>query len=72
MSSYFGVGYKHADLMHTGGNMMTDGFHMAASSTLVYEENSKMSKREVNSVMKSMWGKSTPICLFFFFFPVLR
>lgn len=43
------------DVVHTGGNYMCDGMGKAASTTLVYEENS-ISDAEVNSRMEDFLG----------------
>ena len=39
MSNHLDVPYYATDLIHTGGNYMTDGLGIAASSDLVYDEN---------------------------------
>ncbi|MCX6117058.1 MAG: agmatine deiminase family protein [Proteobacteria bacterium] len=43
-------------LVHTGGNYYNDGIDRAFSSTLVYSENSSLSKQEVNTRMKDFLG----------------
>jgi agmatine/peptidylarginine deiminase len=39
ISELLGVPYFASDIVHAGGNYMTDGFGISASSDLVYEEN---------------------------------
>ena len=39
VSEYLNVPYYSTDVIHCGGNYMTDGLGIAASSSLVYEEN---------------------------------
>ena len=46
-------------LAHTGGNWMTDGDHIAASTTLVYTENSGQSTTQVNEQIAAYTGCTT-------------
>ncbi len=46
------------DLLHCGGNYMSDGVNVAVSTDLVWEENSTKSKEEINQIMKSYLGIS--------------
>ena len=39
MSNHLNTPYFATDLVHAGGNYMTDGYGISASTTLVYEEN---------------------------------
>ena len=39
VSEFLDVPYYSVDIVHTGGNYMTDGYGISASSDLVYEEN---------------------------------
>lgn len=50
--------YFASDIVHAGGNYMTDGLGAAASSDLVYLENS-MSEAEVNQLMVDYYGIDT-------------
>ncbi len=44
------------DLVHTGGNHMSDGLGMSMSSRLVYDENSGKTPAEVDSIMLAYVG----------------
>ena len=44
------------DLVHTGGNFMTDGFGTGFSSKIILEENPGKSPAQVDSVMKAFMG----------------
>ncbi|MEL1222826.1 MAG: agmatine deiminase family protein [Candidatus Neomarinimicrobiota bacterium] len=55
MSNHLGVPYYATDLIHAGGNYMTDGLGIAASSDLVYEEN-LISENDVDSLMQAYYG----------------
>ncbi|HIE83929.1 MAG TPA: hypothetical protein EYQ00_08830, partial [Dehalococcoidia bacterium] len=39
MSNHLDVPYYATDIIHAGGNYMTDGMGISASSSLVFEEN---------------------------------
>jgi len=39
MANYFNISLYGMDVIHTGGNYMTDGMHISASTTLVDDEN---------------------------------
>ena len=39
ISEFLNVPYYSVDIVHSGGNYMTDGYGTSASSSLVYEEN---------------------------------
>jgi agmatine deiminase len=58
MSNHLDVPYYATDLIHAGGNYMTDGLGIGASSDLVYEENS-ISDDEVDSIMLAYYGLDT-------------
>lgn len=55
MSEYLNTPYFATDLVHTGGNYMTDSYGISASSSLVYTENF-ISPSEVDSTMKTYYG----------------
>ena len=46
------------DLEHAGGNYMTDGYGISASSSLVYEENNE-SDNQVDQIMEDYYGIHT-------------
>ena len=58
MSNHLNVPYYANDLIHAGGNYMTDGLGIAASSDLVYEEN-LISDDDVDSIMLAYYGIDT-------------
>ena len=47
------------NLLHAGGNYMTDGFGISASTELVYEENSGLGRAEVTRRMENALGIKT-------------
>ena len=55
MSNHLGVPYFATDLVHAGGNYMTDGLGISASSDLVFEEND-ISNDSVLQVMQDYYG----------------
>lgn len=59
MASYLSMPYYYMPVYHTGGNYMNDGYYIAASSDLVYEENSGLSQAQVNQYMNNYLGAST-------------
>ena len=58
MSNHLDVPYYATDLIHSGGNYMTDGLGIAASSDLVYDEN-LISEHDVDSIMQAYYGIDT-------------
>jgi len=58
MANYLDVPYFASDIVHAGGNYMTDGMGISASSDLVYAENS-MSESQVNQLMEDYYGIET-------------
>ena len=58
VSDYLNTPYYATDVVHCGGNYMTDGYGISASSTLVYEENN-MSNNQVNQNMLDYYGVHT-------------
>tara|TARA_B100000686_G_scaffold75934_1_gene81871 strand:+ start:1220 stop:2821 length:1602 start_codon:yes stop_codon:yes gene_type:complete len=55
ISNYLNVPYFATDIVHAGGNYMTDGLGIAASSTLVFEEN-EITSDSVLQIMQSYYG----------------
>jgi len=47
------------DLIHTGGNYMTDGLGISASSDLVIEENPTLSQTQIDSLVQAHLGIDT-------------
>jgi len=58
MSNYLNAPYFSVDLIHAGGNYMTDGLGISASSDLVFVENN-LSDDEVLTIMENYYGIST-------------
>ena len=58
ISELLGVPYFASDIVHAGGNYMTDGFGISASSDLVYEEND-FSSEEIHQLMSEYYGIET-------------
>lgn len=59
VSNYLDVPYFASDIIHTGGNYMTDSFGISASSSLVYEENSSLTAGEILTLMGNYYGIDT-------------
>ncbi len=58
MSDYLDTPYYASDIITAGGNYMTDGLGMGASTTLIYEENS-MSNTQIHVEMLDYYGIDT-------------
>ena len=58
ISEFLDVPYYSVDIVHTGGNYMTDGYGISASSDLVYEENN-WSNDALDSLMGLYYGVNT-------------
>ena len=58
ISNHLDVPYFSTDLIHAGGNYMTDGLGIAASSDLVFVEND-LSDNEVLEIMDNYYGITT-------------
>ncbi len=56
MSQHLNTGYYDSDLIHTGGNYMSDSYFTASSSNLVLEENPGMTEEEVDQVMADYYN----------------
>jgi len=58
ISNYLDVTYFASDIIHAGGNYMTDGVGIAASSDLVFNEND-LSNEDVMILMEDYYGIET-------------
>ena len=58
ISDYLNAPYYSTDLVHCGGNYMTDGLSIASSSDLVYLENIQ-TDQQINDIMESYYGIDT-------------
>ncbi len=58
ISNYLNVPYFSADIIHCGGNYMTDGLGISASTDLVFVENN-ISNDQVYGIMEGYYGINT-------------
>ena len=58
VADYLGINLFGMDVSHTGGNYMTDGLGISASTQLIYDENS-ISNAEIDSRMLNYLGIQT-------------
>ena len=58
LSDFLGTPYFASDIVTAGGNYMTDGYGISASSDLIYEENS-MSNTQLHQEMEDYYGVHT-------------
>ena len=58
ISNYLDVPFYASDIIHAGGNYMTDGIGIAASSDLVFNEND-LSNEDVITLMEDYYGIET-------------
>ncbi len=58
MSNYLDVPFFASDIIHAGGNYMTDGMGISASSNLVFSEN-EISEEEIYLLMEDYYGINT-------------
>ena len=58
ISNHLDVPYFSADIIHCGGNYMTDGLGISASTDLVFEENN-ISNEQVYDIMEDYYGIET-------------
>ena len=56
IGSEWGIPVYGMDLVHTGGNHMSDGLGISISTRLVYAENPDKTQAEVDSIMKAYLG----------------
>lgn len=59
MANELGVDLYGMDVEHTGGNYMTDGYGIAASTDLVWEDNTSQSHAQINTKMQDYLGIDT-------------
>jgi len=58
IANHLGIPYYTMNITHTGGNIMSDGNGMAASTTLVQTENSSLTTAQINQRMNDYLGVS--------------
>ncbi len=56
LGTYFDVEVYDMGLQHCGGNYMTDGYGISASTDLVWNENGNFSHDEINTIAKDYLG----------------
>lgn len=59
VAQHLGVNYFKTDLLHTGGNYMTDGMGISASTEIVYTENTNLTHAQINQIMLNYYGINT-------------
>ncbi len=59
LGTYFNVEVYDMGLQHCGGNYMTDGYGISASTDLVWNENGNFSHDEINTIAKEYLGIDT-------------
>lgn len=57
-ASSYNMPYYNMNIYHCGGNYMSDGYYIAASSDLVYYENTGMTPSNIDSTMEEYMGIS--------------
>ncbi|MDR0364173.1 MAG: agmatine deiminase family protein [Bacteroidales bacterium] len=55
-AEFYDVNLFNMNVVHTGGNYMTDGYHVSSSTTLVQSENSSLTLEQINQRMKDYLG----------------
>jgi len=58
-SNYLNVPLYYMNIEHTGGNYMTDGMGIAASTDLIWEENPSLSETQFNELVNNYLGVHT-------------
>ncbi len=59
MANFLGIDLYGMNLIHTGGNYMTDGMGISASSNLVWDENPQLTHEQINQKMHDYLGIDT-------------
>jgi len=59
VAEHLGINYFKTDLLHTGGNYMTDGFGVSASTTIVWTENTNYTHDQIAQIMQDYYGIHT-------------
>ena len=59
VADFLGINLFGMNLIHTGGNYMTDGMGISSSSDLVWEENPDLSHAEVDQLVEDYLGIET-------------
>jgi agmatine deiminase len=56
VANYLDIDYYYMNVEHTGGNLMVDGLGTAASTDLVYEENTNLTVAQIHQRMEDYLG----------------
>ncbi len=56
VADFLGIEWFGMDLIHTGGNYMTDGYGISSSTELVWDENPTLTYEEINEKMHDYLG----------------
>jgi len=59
VATYLGIDLYGMDMIHTGGNYMTDGMGISSSTELVWEENPSLSHTQIDQLMNDYLGIDT-------------
>jgi PKD repeat protein/agmatine/peptidylarginine deiminase len=59
MGSFLGINVFEMDIVHTGGNYMTDGYGNSVSTDLVWEENNDKTTAEIDQIFQDYLGIDT-------------
>ncbi|MBN2172942.1 MAG: agmatine deiminase family protein, partial [Bacteroidales bacterium] len=59
MADFLGIEWFGMNLIHTGGNYMTDGYGISSSTDLVWEENPTLSHDEIDQLVQDYLGIDT-------------
>lgn len=59
VAQFMGLNWFGMDLIHAGGNYMTDGYSVSASSDLVWNENPSMNQSQINQMVQDYLGVNT-------------
>lgn len=59
MAGYLGIGFFAMDFIATGGNYMTDGYGISASTDLVWVENPTLTHEEIDQMVEAYIGIDT-------------
>jgi len=59
VANYLGMDCYNMNIIHTGGNYMTDGMGVTASTDLVWDENPTLTPQQISQTMNEYMGTST-------------
>lgn len=59
MATFLDIGLYEMDLIHAGGNYMSDGWGIAVSTDLIWDENPTKTSQQINQIMSDYLGINT-------------